>query len=113
MTQVSASSSLTTTKLGVGAASEREKLSAAAKQFEAVFVRQMLAAARKADFGGDELFGGQATQTFREMQDNHFADVTAETGTLGFAARIEAQLARFLPPSAAPGTSPTAPEGAK
>lgn len=113
MTQISASSSLTTTKLGVEAASEREKLSAAAKQFEAVFVRQMLAAARKADFGGDELFGGQATQTFREMQDNHFADVTAETGTLGFAARIEAQLARFLPPSPAAKTAAPSSEGAK
>jgi peptidoglycan hydrolase FlgJ len=100
MTNVSASSSLTTTKLNVAGASEREQLSAAAKQFEAVFVRQMLAAARKADFGGEDLFGGQALGTFREMQDNHFADVTAQTGTLGFAARIEAQLARFLPPSA-------------
>jgi flagellar protein FlgJ len=100
MTSVAASSSLTTTKLNVAGASEREQLSAAAKQFEAVFVRQMLAAARKADFGGEDLFGGQALQTFREMQDNHFADVTAETGTLGFAARIEAQLARFLPPAA-------------
>jgi flagellar protein FlgJ len=101
MTNVSASSSLTTTKLNVAGASEREQLSAAAKQFEAIFVRQMLAASRKADFGGDNLFGGQALDTFREMQHNHFADVTAETGTLGFAARIEAQLARFLPPAPA------------
>jgi flagellar protein FlgJ len=82
-------------------ATDHEKLSATAKQFEAIFMRQMLAAARKADFGGGELFGGQALDTFRQMQDDHFADVVADTGTLGFAAQIEAQLARFLPPSPA------------
>ena len=31
------------------------------------------------------------------MQDEHFADVTAQTGMLGFATIIEAQMARFLP----------------
>lgn len=106
MTTVSASASLTTTKLGVAGASEREQLSAAAKQFEAIFVRQMLAAANKADFGGEKLFGGPGSggglDTFREMQNNQFADATAETGTLGFAAKIEAQLARFLPAAPAP-----------
>ena len=80
---------------------DREKLAKVARQFEALFVKQMLAAARKADFG-DDLFGGHsdgggALDTFRQMQDDHFADVTAETGALGLAARIEAQLARFLP----------------
>lgn len=78
-------------------APDRQKLSAVAKQFEALFMRQMLSAARKADFGGDELFGSQALQTFNQMQDEHFADVTAQTGTLGFASIIEAQMARFLP----------------
>lgn len=96
MTSVSATN-LASTKLVAGNASDREKLSAAAKQFEAVFVRQMLSAARKADFGGDDLFGGQALDTFREMQDNNFADITAQTGALGFAAKIEAQVARLLP----------------
>lgn len=79
-------------------ASDREKLSATAKQFEAMFLRQVLASARKADFGGEKLIGGQALDTFREMQDNQFADVAAKTGALGFAAKIEAQIARFLPP---------------
>lgn len=88
------------TKMALPGATEREQLSAAAKQFEAIFVRQMLAASRKADFGGDKLFGGQALDTFRQMQDDQFANVTAETGTLGFAAQIEAQIARFLPSQA-------------
>ncbi|MCT2398159.1 rod-binding protein [Novosphingobium mangrovi (ex Huang et al. 2023)] len=78
-------------------ATDHEKLSAVAKQFEALFMRQMLAAARKTDFGGDDLLGSQALDTFNQMQDEHFADVTAQTGTLGFATIIEAQMARFLP----------------
>jgi len=88
---------LATTKLGLAAKTDREKLSATAKQFEAIFVRQMLSAARKADFGGNDLTGGQALDTFREMQDNNFADIASQTGALGFAAKIEAQIARFLP----------------
>lgn len=78
-------------------ASDREKLAATARQFEAMFLREMLAAARKTDFGGDNLFGSQAMDTFRQLQDEHFADVTAASGTLGLAAMLEAQMARFLP----------------
>lgn len=78
-------------------ATDREKLKGVAKQFEALFMRQMLSAARKADFGGDKLFSSQALDTFNQMQDEHFADVTAQSGTLGFATIIEAQMARFLP----------------
>ena len=81
----------------------RAKLSGAAKEFEAIFVRQMLASARKANFG-DELFGSGAVDTFREMQDSQFADLTAKTGTLGLAKQIEAHLAKFV--GAATGTKP-------
>lgn len=76
-------------------ASDREKLAAAARQFEAIFVRQMLAQARKADFG-EPLLGGQAMDTFRTMQDENFADIAAKTGAFGLASQIEAQLARTL-----------------
>ncbi len=102
-----ASLSLTASSKGT----DREQLAGAAKQFEAIFVRQMLAAARKTSFGED-MFGSQAMETFRQMQDDHFADVTAQTGSLGLAAQIEAQLARLLPPTSAPaaGTATTAKE---
>ena len=73
----------------------RAQLAAAAKQFEAIFVRQMLAAARKTDFGGDVL-AGQGLDTFRTMQDEHFADVAADTGAFGLAKMIERQLAAQL-----------------
>ncbi|GGC40924.1 hypothetical protein GCM10011371_30450 [Novosphingobium marinum] len=81
----------------VASGGDRAELSAAAKQFEAIFLRQMLAAARKAGFG-DDLLGNGGTETFRQMQDEHFADLAAGTGAFGMAERIEAQLAQFLPP---------------
>ncbi len=79
-----------------GGEGERERLKGAAQQFEAIFLRQMLAAARSTDFGGDELFGGEGEETFREMRDAQFAQLASESGTLGLATRLEAQLARHL-----------------
>lgn len=78
------------------AGSPRERLTEAAQQFEAILVRQMLAAARSTDFGGDDLFGGQGEETFREMQDSQFARIASESGALGLAKSIEAQLAQHL-----------------
>ena len=75
----------------------RTELREAAEQFEAILLRQMLASARSTDFGGNDLFGGEGEDTFREMRDARFAEVTAESGQLGFAAAIEQQLSRFLP----------------
>lgn len=72
--------------------SNREQLAKAAQQFEAIFVRQMLAAARKSSFGGDVL-GSQGLDTFRQMQDEHFADLAAQQGSFGLGKMIEARLA--------------------
>ena len=74
---------------------DRERLATAAQQFEAIFVRQMLAAARKTEFAS-ELSGGQAMDTFRTMQDENFADIASKTGALGLAVQIEAQLSRQI-----------------
>ncbi|MBC2665615.1 rod-binding protein [Novosphingobium flavum] len=88
-----------TLALGAQAPSEKNgladktKLSAAAKQFEAIFVRQMLAEARKAKPAGeDSLFSGQAMDTFNQMQDERFAAIASERGAFGLAKAIEAQL---------------------
>ena len=83
---------------------ERAELAQAAREFEAIFVRQMLSAARKADFGGD-LLGSQGMDTFRTMQDERFADMAAETGAFGMARMIEAQLASRIAPGASPGSA--------
>jgi len=74
---------------------DRASLAKAAQQFEAIFVRQMLAAARKSEFGGD-LLGGQGLDTFRQMQDEHFADLAAQQGSFGLGKMIEAHLAAQL-----------------
>lgn len=72
----------------------KSELRAAAEGFEAIMLRQMLAAARASDMG-DDLFGGGAGQdTFAEMRDAQFADIAAGSGMLGLADMLEAQLAR-------------------
>ncbi|MFM6830107.1 MAG: rod-binding protein [Novosphingobium sp.] len=81
-------------------ASEREKLSGAAKQFEAIFIRQMLSSARAANFGGDSLFG-EMDQTFVQMRDERFAEIASDTGAFGLAKQIENHLAALLPADAA------------
>lgn len=76
--------------------SDSEKLSGVAKQFEAIFLRQMLAAARKTNLGGeDNVFSGQGMDTFRQMQDDRFADIASETGAFGLGKMIQAHLAKF------------------
>jgi flagellar protein FlgJ len=97
MTPVSAPL-LATGSLSASHGTDRDRLATAAKAFEAIFVRQMLAAARQSGMG-DSLISGQGLETFRAMQDSHFADLAAKTGALGLAKQIKAQLARHLPPS--------------
>jgi len=76
-------------------AAGKSELRQAAEGFEAIMLRQMLAAARASDMG-DDLFGGGAGQdTFTEMRDAHFADLAAGSGMLGLADMLEAQLARY------------------
>lgn len=99
MTPVSAPL-LATGSLSASHGTDRERLAGAAKAFEAIFVRQMLAAARQSGLG-ESLIEGQGLETFRAMQDSHFADLAAQTGSLGLARQIEAQLARHLPPQGA------------
>ena len=55
-------------------------------------MRQMLAEARKSHFGGEDLLGGQGMDTFRQMQDERFADIAAERGSFGLAKMIAAQM---------------------
>ncbi|NBC37500.1 peptidoglycan hydrolase [Novosphingobium sp. FSY-8] len=65
----------------------------AAEQFEAIFLRKMLAEARKTHFDNG-LFTDSGAQTFRDMQDAHFAEVASQSDAFGLARIIEARLAR-------------------
>jgi len=78
-------------------------LTKAAQAFEAIFLRQMLASARAASFGGEDLFGGPGIEQFEKMQDENIARIASESGTFGFAKLIEAQLAAQIAPATADG----------
>lgn len=99
-----AGAALSTVTSGLDAT--KAKLSGAAKEFEAIFVRQMLAAARKAS-PGDELMGSSAIDTFRDMQDSQLADMMTKTGALGLAKQIEAHMARLVDPAGAAAAAAT------
>ena len=65
-------------------AEKREQLKVAALAFAAVFLRQMIGSMRQASLG-DELFGSNATEQFRDMSDAKLADSMAEKGSFGIA----------------------------
>ena len=84
-------------------ANDRAALAKAAKQFEAIFVRRMFAAARETHFDEGGLFSSQAMGTFRQMQDERFADIASDRGAFGLARMIETHLARQMPQAKEPG----------
>ncbi len=62
-----------------------------AQRFEAIFLRQMIAAMRTPSLG-DDLFGSDASNQFRDMSDARLADTMA--GQFGIARLLEKQLAK-------------------
>ena len=68
------------------------QLHKAAQQFEAMLVRQMLAAARS-DGLGDALTSSGAMDNFRSMQDERFAQIAADRGSFGLARMLESRMA--------------------
>ena len=77
-----------------------KQLKAAARQFEAVFLRQMISSMRSAGLG-DELFGSSAGEQFRDMSDARLADDMAEKG-FGIGDLLLRQfMARAQPPETA------------
>lgn len=94
-------------------ASELDQLKAAAKQFEAIFTRQMLKSTRDAKLCDDDLFGSDATDQFRDMQDGNLADQLAGKGAIGIADLLVRQFqARVAKPAAATGAGDTTAAGA-
>jgi len=81
----------------------QDDLRRSAQAFEAIFLRQLLASARAADFGGEALLGGPGLEQFEAMRDEQFADIASKQGVFGLAAAIERQVAAHTapPPAAA------------
>lgn len=75
---------------------ERLELREAAQGFEAIMVRKMLEAARASSLAEDAPLTGGGLKQFQKMQDENFAELASQTGTLGFARTIEEQLAQFV-----------------
>jgi peptidoglycan hydrolase FlgJ len=75
---------VSTTGAAAPAQNDRAKLKAAAQQFEAVFLRQMISSMRSASLG-DGLLDSDASNQFRDMADARTADAMAQKGALGIA----------------------------
>ena len=71
----------------------RQELRQAAQAFEAVFIRQLIGSMRNAKLGED-MFGSQATEQFRDMADARLADSMSRQGTFGIAELLTAQFER-------------------
>ena len=77
-------------------ADKKKQLEAAAKAFEAVFMRQMIGSMREAkltDDSDDPLGGGRAADQFRDLQDSKLADSMVAKGGFGIAQMLTRQFA--------------------
>ena len=73
------------------AAASDAELRQAAEAFEAIILRQMLAAVRQGQLAED-IFGSSASDNFREMADARLADTMAANRSFGIADLVERQL---------------------
>jgi len=71
------------------------ELTAVAEQFEAIFVEQLLKAARQSTLA-DGLFDNEEVETYRDMLDKEYAKSIATNTSLGIASAIEAKFSHFL-----------------
>ena len=71
------------------------ELKAVAEQFEAIFVEQLLKAARQSTLA-DGLFDNDEVETYRDMLDKEYAKSIATNTSLGIASAIEAKFSHFL-----------------
>lgn len=78
------------------------ELKAVAKQFEAIFARQMIGSMRTAKLG-DDLLGSDAGDQFRDMADARLAENMADKGTFGIAEMLVKQFGAKAPAPAATG----------
>ncbi len=85
------------------------ELKAAAKQFEAIFIRQMMTSMRSAKLG-DDILGSDSGNQFRDMADSRTADSLADKGSFGIADMLVKQLGARMK-TAAPADASAASEG--
>ena len=71
---------------------EETKLREAANDFEAIFVQQMLKTMRKTSLESNFIQKSEGEKYFRSMLDEHYAQLTAKSGSLGLGEMIYKQL---------------------
>ena len=71
------------------------ELKAVAEQFEAIFVEQLLKAARQSTLA-DGLFDNEEVETYRDMLDKEYAKSIATNTSLGIASAIETKFSHVL-----------------
>ena len=89
-----------------GAPQNKGDLDKAARQFEAIFLRQMIGAMRSASLA-DGITDSSASDQFRDMADARTADAMAGKGAMGIAQLLMQQFSSRV----ADTPSPTAPDG--
>jgi flagellar protein FlgJ len=76
--------------------SDAEKLGEASRQFEAIFLRQILAAAQKPAFPSRFSSQSFSSGIYQDMMTNQLADKISRSGAFGLAGPLQAQLTRQL-----------------
>ena len=72
--------------------SDEAKLREAANDFEAIFIQQMLKTMRKTSLESNFIPKSEGEKYFRSMLDEHYAQLTAKSGSLGLGEIIYKQL---------------------
>ena len=72
--------------------SDETKLRNAANDFEAIFIQQMLKTMRETSLESNLIPKSEGEKYFRSMLDEHYAQLTAKSGSLGLGEMIYKQL---------------------
>lgn len=78
---------------------DHEKLKAVSKDFESIFVNQMLSTMRESVTKGDFIPESSGERIFRGMLDQEYSKQMADRGEFGLARSIYDQLKNSLPPA--------------
>ena len=81
----------TVTKSMSAADKNEAKIRQAAEGFERVLIRQMLSSARKVDLSGQDN-SSVPSSGYLQLMDDHWADLLAKVGSLGFGKKIADEL---------------------
>src|SRR5689334_6198520 len=76
------------------ALTEKQKIHEASRQFEAILLRQVLAASQKTVIQSKFADNSTASEIYRDMVTNQLADTMSKSSALGLAQTFEQQLTR-------------------